>query len=521
MITAVSAFGVYLLKATLFSGILYAYYHFALRDKQTFGWNRFYLLASALLTAFVPFLNIPLHLEAGARETPAFIQVLGVVPGTADNMTEYAVQASPHSFPWAFWAVIVYAGAAAVLLGLFGVQVWRLSRLRRHASLRELDDVHLIGTDAPGTPFSFFHWIFWDNRLPLDSDEGRRILLHELAHVNAKHSLDKVLLQVLCAVLFPVLPLYLIRRELQLVHEYQADYEATGRRDIDAYASYLVKHAMNAPAYDLSNAFHQHPLLRRIAMMNRAGALQGNASTWRRWMALPLLFCGFGLFAFTVKQTFVYSITLSAPRTLTVVIDAGHGGNDPGAQAGGKMEKDINLAIARDVERLSAGYPVHILLSRDVDSLVPIRGRVQFCDENKADLFVSLHTNVTTGIPIGQHGQLTASNGKPYGIEAYVSSRNRFYDSSIVLGSVLLHHLQEVYPSEHVLREQKRGITVLATPDCPAVLIECGFLDQPADAKFMSQSTSQEKVAREILLALSDYAAGAGAKGIPVQHIPH
>ena len=47
MITAVSAFGVYLLKATLFSGILYAYYHFALRDKQTFGWNRFYLLASA------------------------------------------------------------------------------------------------------------------------------------------------------------------------------------------------------------------------------------------------------------------------------------------------------------------------------------------------------------------------------------------------------------------------------------------------------------------------------------------
>jgi N-acetylmuramoyl-L-alanine amidase len=527
MTTLISTFGLYLLKASLFSGILYAYYHFALRDKQTFGWNRFYLLAAVVLTVVIPLLNIPLHLGLAARQEPVLVHLLKVVPGTADNM-DYAGPVVPdhaRPFPWAAAAGIAYGAVAAALLGLFLFQLWKLSRLKKTATLRQLDDISLIGTDTPGTPFSFFYWIFWDNRLSLESDEGKRIFLHELAHVKGRHSLDKICLQILCALLFPVFPLYLIRRELQLVHEYQADYEATGRRDIEAYASYLVKHALNAPAYDLSNAFHQHPLLRRLAMMNNTGLLQGKASAWRRWMALPLLFCAFTLFAFSLKRSLQYTFVghPGYSRTLTVVIDAGHGGTDPGAQANGMIEKNINLSIARAVARLAPGYPVKILLSRDVDSLVPIFGRIRFSDAHKADLFVSLHTNLDAN-PIKGASPISGMNpvtggGPSGGIEAYVSSRNRFYDSSIVLGSLLLHRLGRVYPSDQVLREQARGISVLVHADCPSVLLECGYLDRKSDAAFMSDPASQEKIARQILESLSDYAGGTTAQALPIQHI--
>jgi N-acetylmuramoyl-L-alanine amidase len=404
----------------------------------------------------------------------------------------------------------VYGGVVLFLLGRFLYQLLRLSRLKNAAPQRHMDDITLINTDTPGTPFSFFHWIFWDNQLPLESEAGGRIFRHELAHVRRGHSLDKIALQILCTFFFPVFPLYFIRRELQLVHEYQADYEATGRRDIDAYAAYLLQHALNDRAFDLSNAFHQHPLVRRIAMLNNFLLPQGKASSWRKWMALPLLGCAICLFAFTIHKTAAVAATpQDNARVLTVVIDAGHGGNDPGAKTdAGLREKDIALDLAKTVATLAPGYPVQILLSRDADTFVPLQNRVLFSDEHRANLFVSLHVNFRmTALHSGGH--LTYVPDSLYsGIETYVSEKNRFFDSSKVLGSILQQHLAEVYPAEAQLRERSAGIRVLSMPSCPAVLIECGYLSNPKDAAFISDTGNQEKLARKILESLVAYGQG-------------
>ena len=323
MTTLIGTFGFYLVKASLFSGILYAYYHLMLRDKQTFGWNRFYLLAAASLTVVIPLLNIPIHLSFAGQKAPSLVHIMRVVPGTGEDMDEGQAGAALHAyvFPWTTLLLGGYGGVVFFLLGRFLYQLLRLSRLKNAGPQRHMDDITLISTDTPGTPFSFFHWIFWDNRLPLESEAGGRIFRHELAHVRRGHSLDKIALQILCTLFFPVFPLYFIRRELQLVHEYQADYEATGRWDIDAYATYLLQHALNARAYDLSNAFHQHPLVRRIAMLNNFLLLQGKTSTWQRWMVLPLFGCAIGLFAFTFHKTAADALVpRNNARVLTVII---------------------------------------------------------------------------------------------------------------------------------------------------------------------------------------------------------
>ena len=77
-------FSVYLAKVALLSGILYAYYHVALRDKQAFGWNRAYLLAATALSVGAPLLNFRLPVRVPGAETPMLVHLLRVVPGVGE-----------------------------------------------------------------------------------------------------------------------------------------------------------------------------------------------------------------------------------------------------------------------------------------------------------------------------------------------------------------------------------------------------------------------------------------------------
>jgi N-acetylmuramoyl-L-alanine amidase len=489
-------FAVYLVKATLLSGLLYAYYHVVLRDRQSSRWNRFYLLAATGVSLIVPLLNIPLHVTTADAGHPALVHLLKVIPGTgeADPAGASAV-AAVRKIAWAQVIISLYALTVAALLGMMVYHIRALHRLAQRSECHRMDGIVLITTDTPGTPFSFFRRIFWDRNQSIHTSGGRAIFRHELAHVRQRHSVDKMTMQVLCAVLFPVLPLYLVRRELQLIHEYLADEAATAVEDAGDYACFLVEHTMNAQAHGLTHAFHQHPLAKRLAMIERSLRGQMHPPAWCRWMILPLFCAGSVLFAFTPAR--------HTTRVLTVVIDAGHGGSDPGAINGRCQEKNINLDIARAVARLAPGYPVRILESRPDDSLVSIGDRIAYADTHQADAFVSIHVNQAAP--------------EETGIQNMVSVRSRFADSSALLGTLLAAHLSRVYPTENVLRKPERGIGVLDRNVCPAVIVECGYLNNPKDRAFISNPANQDKIARAILESLTDYARGQGGKALHIQ----
>lgn len=290
----------YLLKMTLVSGILYAYYHAVLRDNRFHQWNRFYLLSAVALSVLIPLFHIPV--QAPEQDNRLLMKVLELI-GSGDGHT-VVVRSGTHPGFWASltWKDALAGGYAAVvvaLLSAFGYRLWYIRKLHQRSPRKRLESITLIETREGGAPFSFFHWIFWNQDIAMSSMEGEHILRHELTHVQQRHSWDKVALQLACIAFFPVVFLYLIRRELQIIHEYLADKQAIRDKDIEAYAGILIGQAFHSCSYTFANSFFQHPLKRRIAMMTHFN--NPRFTYLRKILFLPLALGLFGLLAFRAE----------------------------------------------------------------------------------------------------------------------------------------------------------------------------------------------------------------------------
>src|SRR5205085_331813 len=98
------------------------------------------------------------------------------------------------------------------------------------------EGVCFVFTNSPGTPFSFFKYIFWNTEIDIESEAGRHILKHELAHVKEKHTLDKIFLSVALIIGWCNPFLWLIKRELNVIHEFIADQKAVSDGDAHSFA---------------------------------------------------------------------------------------------------------------------------------------------------------------------------------------------------------------------------------------------------------------------------------------------
>lgn len=224
----------YFVQVILCSGIMMGYYWLVLRNKRFHHYNRFYLLALALLSWVVPLVKIRWQ-HPSATDDLQVLQLLSVV---ADNNTriEAAVTRSGFQWNWDMAAWVLYLSVASVLLAGLVNSFLRLYRLLQQHSCRHVGDVYLILTQAPGTPFSFFRYIFWNEEIDLRSEAGKQILQHELTHVQQKHSLDKLIVQlVLVAGWFNPF-FWLLKKEMEMIHEFIADKKAVGDGDTAALA---------------------------------------------------------------------------------------------------------------------------------------------------------------------------------------------------------------------------------------------------------------------------------------------
>lgn len=219
-------------------------------------------------------------------------------------------------------------------------------------------------------------------------------------------------------------------------------------------------------------------------------------------MALPLTF--FLLCAFAANRQAAEPPRGAPP--LTVVIDAGHGGSDNGTIAGDVKEKDIDLALALKVKALAPEYQINVLLTRQTDEMAggksDKRASLEYCVEmaktGNADLFVSLHVDNSGG-------------GKPrHGFGAFVSPDNSHFAESQKLGSALLDAVRTTYAADELLHQPTQGVYVLRQNPIPAVLLECGFIDNPTDLAFIQDPGNQAAIARDILRGIRNYQQAAG-----------
>lgn len=228
----------------------------------------------------------------------------------------------------------------------------------------------------------------------------------------------------------------------------------------------------------------------------------------------------------------------------TIVIDAGHGGKDPGGIGVGNLyEKPIALSISKKIGALLAAKGYTVLLTRDTDRYIPLKERTAFANRHRADLFLSIHANAST-------------NSKANGIETYyldvtstdknaeiiAARENANSGYSIQELETLLKGLIVESKSkdsrrlaEHVQHElvsatgaANRGVkharfVVLIGTSVPAILIETGFVTNPAEASKLTSDTYQEKVASAIVQGVEKFLAKRGqiSKRNSAKNIPH
>ena len=224
-------------------------------------------------------------------------------------------------------------------------------------------------------------------------------------------------------------------------------------------------------------------------------------------------------------------------RLATIVIDAGHGGEDPGARGRrGTREKDVTLMIAKRLKTLVDDEPsMRALLTRDGDYVLKLEDRVKKAHTVKADLFVSIHADAFVR-PTARGSSVFALSEKRATSEAarYLANEaNRAdliagvnltskedyiqrtlldlyqtatIDHSLRLGNAVLRQLGTVN-TLHKGQVEQASFHVLKAPKIPSILVETAFISNPEEEKKLNDQTYQDKLARAILAGIRDYFA--------------
>ncbi|MEO7308820.1 MAG: TonB family protein [Chitinophagaceae bacterium] len=492
----------YCLKVIFCSGVLLGYYWLALRNNRFHQWNRYYLLLATVLPFVLPLLKIPIPFFATAEETPLLIRGVEMA-GISDLYIARLSGESNFHFTWQLAIMALYLAGATFLVVVFIKNITKIQRLKKLYPCEFIEGIQFYNTQEQGTPFSFFRNIFWNKRIGLNTEKGQQMLAHELAHITEKHSNDKVFIEILIALAWWNPVLYFIRRELAVIHEFIADKKASAGDENLQYASLLLMKAMGSEQFALANPFFHSQLKRRLAMLTSSN--NPKFSYVRRLMVLPLMAISLVLFSFKYRQ--LQEGLLKAPEPLTVVIDAGHGGADNGAiSATGVREDAVALQIALKIKELSAGTNIKVVLTRSTDTLpgystnkeVALKYRTTLSKENNADFFISLHLN--------SGNKKTPDQGR--GIECFVSNKESIVSKqSRVLASGILDELSgSGMPVATNLKSNKdKGVYVLDENTIPSILLELGYLTNPADATFIQQPKNQEAIARHILNGIAKH----------------
>jgi N-acetylmuramoyl-L-alanine amidase len=225
-------------------------------------------------------------------------------------------------------------------------------------------------------------------------------------------------------------------------------------------------------------------------------------------------------------------------RDVVIVIDAGHGGDDPGAIGPGKVrEKDIVLAIARELQAEMNGTPGYrVKLTRTADYYVGLRQRTKLARKYNADLLVSVHADAFNN-PAASGASVFALSKRGATSESarwLVASENRadliggvggvsLDDKDDVLAGVLLdlsmtasmkaslgvgdHVLQSLgtVGRLHKRRVEQAGFVVLKSPDIPSILVETGFISNPVEAQRLNTRKYQRNIALAIKTGLTKH----------------
>lgn len=224
-------------------------------------------------------------------------------------------------------------------------------------------------------------------------------------------------------------------------------------------------------------------------------------------------------------------------RLITIAIDAGHGGEDPGARgANGSHEKDITLMIAKRLKAKIDNEPnMRAVLTRDSDYFIPLHGRVVKARNMQADLFVSIHADAFTNpsargssvFALSERGATSASarylakkenesdliggvsldDKDPVLARTLLDlSQTATINDSLKLGKAVLGQIASIN-TLHTKHVEQAAFAVLKSPDIPSILVETAFISNPEEELKLNDEAYQDQLVNSILTGIKKYFA--------------
>jgi N-acetylmuramoyl-L-alanine amidase len=257
---------------------------------------------------------------------------------------------------------------------------------------------------------------------------------------------------------------------------------------------------------------------------------------------LFLAFCSFTPNRDTIPATSTFKFK-------TIIIDAGHGGKDPGARGSYSNEKTVTLAIAQRLKAVidSQISTVKTIMTRTDDTFIPLNQRSAIANQNHGNLFISIHCNSSPegnaaiahkrkGVLLLVYGfhrlkeqeEAVRENSSIF-IEKDYKQNYESYDESDPSNLIILNAYIQKYRKQSILfgdllntefvdtngREsngvKEQGVLVLAHSAMPAVLIETGFINNPEEEDYLNSPEGQNEIVQSIIRAINNYRKAIGA----------
>ena len=250
-------FLVYILKSAACLAVFYLFYKLLMSRDTFHRFNRFALLGLLVLSSVLPLVEVSVNRPAPVHETMLTLEQLLLL---ADVQAEGEIVSQPTTALWVRVALLVYLAGIVFFavrnlwsLGRLGVLL-RRGRLERLADWLpgRVENVRLVVHNRDIAPFSWMRYIVLSRK---DLEEnGREILIHELAHIRNHHSWDLLLADLCIFVQWFNPAAWLLKQELQTIHEYEAD-DTVLREGVDAkkYQMLLIKKAVGTRLYSMAN----------------------------------------------------------------------------------------------------------------------------------------------------------------------------------------------------------------------------------------------------------------------------
>ena len=283
-------FFVYILKSSVCLVVFYLFYRLLLSRETFHRFNRVALLSILLLSCLLPLVEVTVEEQTEVHQTMMTLEqwlMLADMMNTADATD---LQVEEVTVTWIQVALLVYLAGILLFALRNGYSLLKLGGLLKSGRKENLskyidegEKVTLIVHDRDIAPFSWMKYIVISEK---DLDEnGREILIHELAHIQNRHSWDLLVADICIFFQWFNPASWLLKQELQNIHEYEAD-ETVIEKGVDAkqYQLLLIKKAVGTRLYSMANSFNHSKLKKRITMM-----LKEKSNPWAKLKYLYIL----------------------------------------------------------------------------------------------------------------------------------------------------------------------------------------------------------------------------------------